>query len=178
MRRILFFAVLTLMMTACGNKTKGGSATDSLAVDSTTSAAVDKHSDAYIRQRIDTIYSTIRRQIIDDLKGGDSYIQSGFNLDSAYCSSRYYSLMKQALEISEETGEIVFDYDHWVCGQDYSEDWNYQIKQIHHITDSTATAEVNVVNFGHNNDVTLSLFFERGDWYVDEFGPKDAEGAD
>ena len=178
MRRILFFAVLVLMMTACGNKTKGGSATDSLTVDSTTSDAIDRHSETYIRERLDTIYSTIRRQVINDLKGGDSYIQSYFNLDSAYCSSRYYSLLKQALEISDETGEPVFEYDHWVCGQDYSEDWNYQIKKIHHITDSTATAEVNVVNFGHNNDVILSLFFERGDWYVDEFGPKDGEESD
>ena len=178
MRRILFFAVLILMMTACGNKTKGGSDTDSLAVDSTTSDAIDRHSEAYIRERLDTIYTTIRRQITSKLKGIDSYIQSGFNLDSAYCSSRYYSLMEQALEISEETGEVVFDYDHWVCGQDYSEDWNYQIQKIHHITDSTATAEINVINFGQNNDVTLSLFFERGDWYIDEFGPEDGEGTD
>ena len=94
------------MLVACGNKTR---------------PAVDKHSEAYILQRIDTIYKFVGK-ITYDANGDRDYNYSPFNLDSAYCSERYYALMQQALALCDETGDILYDYDYWVCGQDISDD--------------------------------------------------------
>ena len=181
MKKLCFWALclVATMMGGCQQKGQTASADsqDSTAV-AVDDAGIDKHSEAYIRQRIDTIYSHIKQMIADEMKGNQSYINNGFNLDSAYCTSRYYSLLEQALEITTETGDILFDYDHWVCGQDYSEDWHYKILKVSDITDSTAMAEVQVINFGRAHDLMLSLLHERGDWYIDEFGASEAPEND
>ena len=87
--------------------------------DTVVDAGIDKHSEAYIRQRIDTIYKGVGKSTIDSDGNEVSYIRNPFNRDSAYCSERYYALMKEALEICNETGDILYDYDYWVCGQDW-----------------------------------------------------------
>ena len=177
MKKLMLMVVCAMAVVICCKlKVQAASANggnDLLTSDVALATDIDKHSEAYIRQRLDIIYGSIRQRV-----AGGSYMGQGFNPDSAYCSSCYYGLLKQALDISDETGEIVFDYDHWVCGQDFSEDWNYQIRRAYDITDSTALADITVVNFGTKQDVTLSLLFERGDWYINEFGPEDAEESD
>ena len=170
---------LAIVLTACGQKTdKAVSEADSLPTDSIADANIDKHSETYIRQRLDTIYSDIRQRVAGETDDSHPYMDSDFNPDSAYCSSRYYSLMRQAFDFADETGDVVFDADHWINGQDFSKDWNYQIHKVYDITDSTALADIIVIDFGNKNDLTLSLIFERDNWYIDDFGPEDSEGSD
>ena len=182
MKKLMLLAVCAMaVMISCkqkGQTVSTDSSMDTLVADSIVGASIDKHSEAYIRQRLDTIYGNIRQRVISETDDNHPYMGAGFDPDSAYCSSLYYGLLKQAIDIADETGDIVFDYDHWVCGQDFSEDWNYQIQKVYDITDSTAMADIMVINFGNDNDVTLSLVFERGDWYINEFGPEDAGGSD
>ena len=85
-----------------GQATSSNNSNDSLTTDTATEAGIDKHSGAYIRQRLDTIYGSIRKRV-----ASGTYMGAGFNPDSAYCSSRYYGLLKQALDIADETGDIV-----------------------------------------------------------------------
>lgn len=139
-------------------------------------AGTDKHSEAYIRQRIDTIYKGVGKSTYDSEGKEIDYIHSPFNRDSAYCSERYYALMKEALEISKETGEILYDYDYWVCGQDYSDDWSCRVAKVYEITDSTALADLVIHNFS-DTETTIALRFERDDWYIDDFTPS-ADGSD
>ena len=168
----LLSMVAACLVVACGNKTaKTVSVTDSPAVDSLHDEAVDKHSEAYIRQRIDTIYKFVGK-ITYDAEGNRDYNYSPFNLDSAYCSERYYALMQEALEICDETGDILYDYDYWVCGQDISDDWSYKVAKVYHVTDSTALVDMIIHNFS-DTDNTIALRFERDDWYVDDFSPSD-----
>ena len=159
-------------MLNCGNKTgKTVSDTDSLAVDSTVADAdIDKHSEAYIRQRIDTIYKGVGKSTYDSEGREIDYIHSPFNRDSAYCSERYYALKKEALEICSETGEILYDYDYWVCGQDFSDDWSCRVAKVYEITDSTALVDLMIHNF-NDIEATIALRFERDDWYIDDFTP-------
>ena len=159
-------------MLNCGNKTgKTVSDTDSLAVDSTVAdACIDKHSEAYIRQRIDTIYKGVGKSTYDSEGREIDYIHSPFNRDSAYCSERYYALKKEALEICSETGEILYDYDYWVCGQDFSDDWSCRVAKVYEITDSTALVDLMIHNF-NDIETTIALRFERDDWYIDDFTP-------
>ena len=66
MKKILLFSLVAIMSVACGGKAgKAVSDTDSLAVDSISGSVVDKHSEAYIRQRIDTIYKFVGKSIYD-----------------------------------------------------------------------------------------------------------------
>ena len=159
-------------MLNCVNKTgKTVSDTDSLAVDSTVAdAGIDKHSEAYIRQRIDTIYKGVGKSTYDSEGREIDYIHSPFNRDSAYCSERYYALMKEALEICSETGEILYDYDYWVRGQDFSDNWSCKVTKVYEITDSTALVDLMIHNFD-DIETTIALRFERDDWYIDDFTP-------
>ena len=166
----LLSMVAACLVVACGNKTaKTVSVTDSPAVDSLHDEAVDKHSEAYIRQRIDTIYKFVGK-ITYDAEGNRDYNYSPFNLDSAYCSGRYYALMQEALEICDETGDILYDYDYWVCGQDISDDWSYKVAKVYQVTDSTALVDMIIHNFS-DTEKTIALHFERDDWYIDDFNP-------
>ena len=173
MKKVLFFILAATLMLNCGNKTgKTVSDTDSLAVDSTVAdAGIDKHSEAYIRQRIDTIYKGVGKSTYDSEGREIDYIHSPFNRDSAYCSERYYALKKEALEICSETGEILYDYDYWVCGQDFSDDWSCRVAKVYEITDSTALVDLMIHNF-NDIETTIALRFERDDWYIDDFTPE------
>lgn len=110
--------IMTSLWISCTNKTQGNEAVaDSTAttIDTITND-LNKHSDAYIRQRIDTIYRYVDLGLAD------------LNLDSAFCSQRYYVRLQQALQLSEETGLACLDYDHWIMGQDRSPEWTYVTK--------------------------------------------------
>ena len=173
MKKILFFILATALMLNCGNKTgKAVNNTDSLAVDSiVVNTGVDKHSEAYIRQRIDTIYKTVGKSVCDSQGNEVSYIKNPFNRDSVYCSERYYALMKEAAQLCNETGEILYDYDYWVCGQDFSDDWSCKVAKVYEITDSTALVDLMIHNF-NDKETTIALRFERDDWYIDDFTPE------
>ena len=169
---VRLYSLVAIMFVACGSKTgKAVSETDSLAVDSTNGSVVDKYSEAYIRQRIDTIYKFVGK-ITYDADGNRDYNYCPFNLDSAYCSERYYALMQQASAICDETGDILYDYDYWVCGQDISDDWSYKVAKVYHVTDSTALVDMIIHNFSDTEN-TIALRFERDDWYIDDFNPSD-----
>ena len=172
MKQILFFILATALMLNCGNKTgKAVNDTDSLSTDSVADAGIDKHSEAYIRQRIDTIYKGVGKSTYDSEGREIDYIHSPFNRDSAYCSERYYALMKEALEICSETGDILYDYDYWVRGQDFSDDWSCRVTKVYEITDSTALVDLMIHNFD-DIEATIALRFERDDWYIDDFTPE------
>ena len=116
----------------------------------------DKHSAAYISQRVDSIYSHLGH----------------CNLDSCYCTEGYLDLMRQALgQMGED--EVLLDADHWTNAQDWSEDFSEKVKSVDILNDSTANVKVMLHNFGKDEESVLSLHFERGDWFVDDFLPSD-----
>ena len=170
MRKLLFFIVVVALTSGCGNKTaKAVGNSDSLAADSIDSIETFRHSEEYIRQRIDTIYKYVGKLGLDE-EGNTDYNPSGINFDSVYCSQRYFALMSEATEMCDEMGDILYDYDHWVCGQDISDDWRYKVSKVYNITDSTALVDMIIHNFS-NQETTIALYYERDDWYVDDFSP-------
>ena len=137
---------------------------DSLKADSVTLADDGKHTEDYIRQRVDAMYASYKNPKYDST--GVRLMQH-VNLDSAYCSLRYQALYQKAQEAAGDD-DIVLDYDHWTNSQDDT-NFTYEIGRIDQITDSTAFAEVYGKNFGNDYTIVLGLYFERGDWYVDDF---------
>ena len=151
---LLLAATLTL---SCGNRTN--TATNQ------PDTSIDKHTGPYIRQRISTIYQDVATP------AGYTY-----NRDSAYCSQRYYALMTEAGQLCDKAEEMLYDYDHWIDGQDSSDDWSCSVSRVYEITDTTALVDLNIHNFG-DHTTTIALRFERDDWYIDDFTPS-ADGQD
>lgn len=166
---------MALALIACGNqKNKADDGqiaqTDSLANIHLSDSIVDdsdgKHTEEYIRCRIDSIYSSIQRQLQN--KNGIGLDVSCY--DSLYCSTDYNTLQDKGILLSLMTGHdgYFLGYDHWIVGQNFALDWNYQIKDVLSITDSTAVVKLLVKN-GEVNRVVLDLVYERGNWYIDDF---------
>lgn len=169
--KLILFLFAAGLVLGCGSRVgKAVGDADSLAVDAVVESVVDKHSEAYIRQRIDTIYQTVGKTVYDGEGNEVDYIHNPFNRDSAYCSQRYYSLMREAMRISDETGEMLYDADYWVCGQDFSDDWSCKVAKVYEMTDTSALVVLSIHNFS-DIETTIALRFERGDWYVDDFSP-------
>ena len=171
MRNYIVFGLLlmSLALAACGDKAKGGAGSDadSTQVAATSAVADDeRHTEAYIRQRIESIYSHFGYS--ETSRGPEGEGMPAVNYDSLYCSTRYLELLEEAKAISRREGTICIDADHWIVGQDVAKDWRYELKEVRHITDSTAEVELMVHNF-NDNKVVLDLFFEHGEWYVDNF---------
>ena len=158
MQKKISLAFLAIMMlVACGDKTNNtGVDADSLTTDSATIqpaiATVNldsvRHTKEYITQRIDTIYK--------------------YRDDAVCCSNRYNELTNQACKIADELDDLFIDCDHWVAGQDIDPKWSYKVKNIKIESDSVAWVELNIHNFS-DQKVRLKLFYERGDWFVDDF---------
>ena len=174
MRKVMMMSavlLLALMMTACGNKTSKSGDADSLQTDSvtedSTQAGIDKHTEAYLRERVDSFYYNYKNP---QYKKDGTRIYNGkfINRDSAYCSKSYKELLDKAGDIAEENEEPLLDYDHWTNSQD-DNNFTCKVGIIEHMTDSTAIVNVKAKNFGKSYNITLNMRFERGDWYVDDF---------
>ena len=125
--KYLQYAIVALIVQFCGSLTASA-------------ADVDKHSQGYLSQRVDTIYSYYNK----------------INLDSAFCTVGYRDLMRQALDQMGED-DVLMDYDHWINAQDYSEDLSARAASIEAFTDSTAIVKVAVRNFGRDGEIVLSM---------------------
>lgn len=154
---------MLLMFSACGNKTtKSAADSDSLQADSVTADTienkVDKHTEAYLRERVDSIYHS-----------KDS------NRDNIYCSTAYLAKYNAAAAIADERDEMLLDCDHWTNSQDDT-DFTYKIGKISNMTDTSAVVKIDAKNFGKRYNVVLSMRYERDDWFVDDFISSDGTG--
>ena len=123
MKKLLFVAVLVLA--ACGNKTgRTVNDADSLRTDTLTDAISEKHTAAYISQRVDSMYSRYKNATRNQF---GLVIDHTVNYDSMFCSTRYQNLKSQALALAED--DLLLDYDHWTNSQDDG-DFSYQIEKI------------------------------------------------
>ena len=159
-KRISLAFLAIMMLVACGDKTSKTTVdTDSLNADTLLGSPAlspqekegeeaAKHTQEYISQRIDTIYK--------------------YKDDAKCCSKRYNDLTNQACKIADELDDLFIDCDHWVAGQDIDPKWSYKVKDIKIESDSVAWVELNIHNFS-DQKVKLKLFYERDDWFVDDF---------
>ena len=170
---------VVLMMSACGSKTQGPAGdADSLQTDSVSADAVEnsvnKHTEDYLRGRVDSFYSVYKNPKYE--KNGMRIYNGKFvNCDSAYCSKGYKELMAKAEAIAKENEEPLLDYDHWTSSQD-DNNFTCEIGKISNMTDSTAIVKIKAKNAGKPYVITLSMRFERNDWYVDDFISDDGTG--
>ncbi len=129
---------------------------------------IQKHTESYVLKRMDLIYSRYKEENVKHDEFGNVEINREISYDSMFCSSRYNKLFDEAYKICVKETDILLDYDHWTRSQD---DGDFKVKQfkVKDITDSTAVAIVEATNFNHKTVIRLSLCYERGDWYIDDF---------
>ena len=109
--------------------------------------SADKHSEAYIRQRILEIYE--------------------FNVDRElyYTSKAYYELWWRMKRKDDRVDGLLglFDYDHWTQAQDVV--FGAKVVYVEIITWTKALAVVDV----NDSEINFPLVFEEGDWFIDDF---------
>ena len=115
----------------------------------------DSHSKEYIVQRVNDIYEYV-------LKCKNSNCDIG--PDKKYCTIEWNRLLHEVDSLS--TDYPYWDDDYWIMGQDISEDLSFNNVHVLYLDGDTASASVTIHNFG-DTKVTLSLVYERDDWYID-----------
>ncbi len=139
------FTAAVLLLTACNGGAKKADAA--------------KHTDAYIRERVETIYGRYLTKVVDE--NGMRVFTDKTDLTDTYCSAGFKSLLARAQDAAGED-YIVLDCDPWTQSQDDVE-FTCSVKSVDAVTDSTATVT-------HAGQLTLQLVYESGDWFVDDFG--------
>ena len=146
------FTAAVLLLTACNGGAKKADAA--------------KHTDAYIRERVETIYGRYLTKVVDE--NGMRVFTDKTDLTDTYCSAGFKSLLARAQDAAGED-YIVLDCDPWTQSQDDVE-FVCSVKSVDAITDSTATVTLATENFGYAGQLDLQLVYESGDWFVDDFG--------
>ena len=115
-----------------------------------------------VKQRVEAIYKTV----FSTYNRTNDYTSIP-DFDSRFCSKAWNDNKKKVEKIQEQGDEPFFDADYWVMGQDFSNDLHITDVKVVNISNTEATVNMKVHNFGHATPVTLKIVFERGDWYID-----------
>ena len=145
------------------------------------SQKADKHSEAYLTERVTAIYDDVFGVYNENNTANGWAVISQRNFENDYCSKDFNDVVKQVEEYdkahAEEDDLGYYESDYWIQGQDWS-DLSMKIESISELQENSAKVRVIITNFGEDELVELPMVFERGDWYIDEFGSKDEEGSD
>ena len=122
-------------------------------------------------QSVDSIYS----QVFDWYSKAEkdlSLLQESPDFEALYTSSDYNKLFREvkAIDDSIPAGEAVgfFDYDHWVCGQDF-QDLSMTIVSCTKEAADRYSVVITVRNCGTDSFVRLAMVQEEGHWLIDDF---------
>ncbi len=128
----------------------------------------NQQSEAYIRNRVQTIYADVRRNYPPD--HGEPP-RNAVDLDDSYCSTDWNRMVESVKEKdAKNKGEIgFFDADYWIMGQDWSDltPVNIQV-MIRDGSHAVVTFEMDRMG-GDIKQVQLDMVYERGGWRIDNF---------
>ncbi len=172
--KALYFFILAFAVASCsstGNKQKqtyGKLSGNSAELTEKTDKQTDTNQAA--RKALQAIYADVFKWYAlaeKDL----SVLNKMPDFDEKYMSSEYKRLLAKVKTIDkkyEDQGEIgFFDYDHWVCGQDFQ---NLSMKVVKTTVDSgKCSADIVITNCGNENSVIVDLVCENGVWKIDDF---------
>ena len=153
MKKLLFCAILTLLIAACS------------------SDKTDKHSEAYLMERVTAIYDDVLGTYNENNTANGLAVIEQRNFEKDYCSNDFNKVLKEVEEYDKEHAEDDLGYyesDYWIQGQDWG-DLSMKIESIKDLTDNSAKVRVIITNLGTEELVELPMVFERGDWYIDNF---------
>lgn len=177
MRKILIIAVASLMVAACGNKTKGGEVfADSTIVDSLVLVADSVQSENSDQWTVEAVEGQIRA-CFEEVNRMSSGAGIDINrLDSMFCSEDFLQLQANLYEkVRESKGKMMFDGDegyHWLAGLGTPIKVDSVKGEL--LTGEMAQAEVWLTDDQKNKAfLELNLYLENGKWKIHNW--KDTE---
>lgn len=170
MRKILIIAVAALMVTACGNKTKGGEVlADSTIVDSLALVADSVQLEYPDQWTVEAVEGQIRACFEEVNRMSDGAGIDISRLDSMFCSEDFLQLQANLYKkVRESKGEVMFDGDegyHWLAGLGTPIKVDSVKGEL--LTGEMAQAEVWLTDEHKNKAfLELNLYLENGIWKI------------
>ena len=132
----------------------------------------DKHSEAYLSERITAIYDDVFGVYNENNTANGLAVIEQRNFEKDYCSADFNAVLKQVEDYdkahAEEDDLGYYESDYWIQGQDW-QDLAMKIESISELTEKSAKVRIVITNFGEETLVELPMVYERGDWYIDNF---------
>ncbi len=173
----LLFAACVILFAGYGHLT--GRRSDAGKADTTAQEASGSSFASWNEGKVDREIGERLCAIYDDVFGwytkaeGDTDMPDDMpDFDALYMSSGYKELLSKVKAKDEEVeaeGMIgFFDYDHWVCGQDFS-GLKMSVTGGEMVDGNTCNAEVEILNCGEVQQIGITLVRENGEWLIDDF---------
>ncbi len=164
--------MLAVFLAACTNRDKDASKT---VVNTTARANVlssqEDNTDAGAKQALKAIYSDVFSWYAKAEKD-ISILNKMPDFNAKYMSANYRNVLRQVTakdKDCEEEGMVgFFDYDHWVCGQDF-QNLSMDILNMSQPNADTRRFEVDITNLGLKKRIGIDLVYENGQWKIDDF---------
>ncbi len=173
---MLYALAAVLAFTGCGIRNNGTNGLDAgtaakAAELSLSAAEADATTDAGAAKALKGIYADVFKWYAKAEK--DLSITGKMpDFNALYMSADYLNVLHEVEEIDkdcEAEGMIgFFDYDHWVCGQDFR-NLSMNIITMSGTNPGKCHAEVDITNLGVKNRVGIDLVMENGKWKIDDF---------
>lgn len=183
--RTLIFVAAVCTLAGCAPKSDGMNTTGQ--AQSSDTADITKLPDnieLWTEQAVNNAAQSRLRSIYADVfawysKAEDdpSVLSQSPDFEARYMSASYNELFRKVNALDEcqaQKGLVgFFDYDHWVCGQDFQGLAMHVVSGIWQGNDRYS-AEIVVRNCGTDHRVRVSLVFENGEWKIDDLCSDDA----
>ncbi len=170
-----FFAALLLLgmgvaVGACNENQKNNGAstihpTEVKRGATATAAAPEKELKGEVKARVEEIYG----KICESYNAAQYDTNKLLPVEETYCSEAWKAQSAEVRRIDESRPDELglWDYDYWIQGQDWQR-LSFKDVKVRDVTKGrTAHAELTLHNSGDNN-VRLTLVWERGNWYIDD----------
>jgi len=135
--------------------------------------ADNRHHAEYLTQRVESIYKDVAEVYNKCNENDELSLEplSKANFEKKYCSDNWNAMLAKvsAIDAALPEGEMgFFDADYWIDGQDFSNVSASDVKVVK-IDGDNATVTFTLHNCGGTNTITLTMVFERDDWFIDDF---------
>lgn len=161
-RKFILLAVAAICLGACttGNQVKINENNTALDTASVVQRVKDIYADVFHHYELMALPDGPRNRLTGIKPSAVKFCTQDWN---------YWVTQVTSYDVTHNEGEIgFFDADYWIMGQDWG-DLSVSDIQVTEMTDSTATAELNLHNLGTVTALRLDLCLEDGIWRIDNF---------
>ncbi len=164
---MVYVLAFAMALASCGGNT--GKTSEKETADSAVIAESDTGEQATdeaqsVRERVESIYADVFGWYAKDTLNSASP-----DFESRYMSSGYNVTYAKVDSIDTKNVGMVglFDYNHWVCGQDWG-DLSMKVMNVEKTGNKSYKAEIEVHNLGTTTHVNLTMVEENGQWLIDD----------
>ncbi len=175
----LIFAAAICTLAGCAPKTDATrSEAQTQSSETTDSTRLPDNMELWTEQAVNKAVQARLRSIYADVfaryskaETDPSVLNQNPDFESRYMSASYNELFRKVNALDERLAEkglvSFFDYDHWVCGQDF-QGLSMRVVSGKWQGDERYDAQIVVRNCGTDHRMLVRLVFENGEWKIDD----------